>query len=280
MIRRAILSVILLLLVGFSAGASAEVLVLIHGWRSDAGTWARHGVLAGLVQRGWKDGGIYAVTPTGPHHIGPKADGDRVFVRVDLPSEAPIPVQSGLLLPLLDRIERDHPGQKLVLVGHSAGGVVARHAVVTHPELPVRAVITLASPNLGSDKADLAALASRTPPIEAMAPMVGADTINRSSDLYHDLQRERPGSFLFWLNRQPHPQSVQWISLVRRGGSLMRDFKPVPRYSQDLRNVVALGPRAQSWMVPGDHELAPPDGFLIADVVEKAVLKKAQAAGK
>ncbi|RMG54193.1 MAG: alpha/beta fold hydrolase [Gammaproteobacteria bacterium] len=279
MTRRLFLAALLVLMLA-PVGAMADVLVLIHGWHSNAQTWVRHGVLPGLIQRGWADGGLYTMTPSGPHHFGPRANGKKVFVRVDLPSEAPIPVQSSLLVGLLGKISADHPGQKLILLGHSAGGVVARHAVVTHPELPVRAVITLASPNLGSDKADLAALASRTPPIEAMAPMMGADTINRSRDLYHDLQRERPGSFLFWLNRQPHPQSVQWISLVRRGGSLVRDFKPVPRYSQDLRNVLALGPRARSWLVPGDHELAPPDGPLIADVIERAVLASGTEAKK
>lgn len=40
--------------------------------------------------------------------------------------------------------------REIVLVGHSAGGLVARHLVEDHPDLPVTRVVQVATPNLGS----------------------------------------------------------------------------------------------------------------------------------
>jgi hypothetical protein len=134
----------------------------------------------------------------------------------------------------------------------------------------VRALITLASPHLGTASAELGSLATNSP-IGVAAPLMGLDTINRSEHLYDDLMRERYGSLLHWLNRQPHPD-IQWISLVRSGSYTGSGSFIVPGYSQDLRNVVALRGKALSYTVPGDHELNIIDGGLIADIVSRKIL--------
>ncbi len=51
--------------------------------------------------------------------------------------------------------------QKIVLVGHSAGGLVARQFVEDHPDAGVTAVIQVCTPNAGSAYAKLAPLARR-----------------------------------------------------------------------------------------------------------------------
>jgi pimeloyl-ACP methyl ester carboxylesterase len=40
--------------------------------------------------------------------------------------------------------------REIVLVGHSAGGLIARHAVEDHPDLPVTRVVQVCAPNTGS----------------------------------------------------------------------------------------------------------------------------------
>jgi hypothetical protein len=99
------------------------------------------------------------------------------------------------------------------------------------------------------------------------------DSINRSEDLFDDLRRERYGSMLHWLNRQPHPE-IQWISLVRGSAYTGTGRFIVPGYSQDLRNVVALHHRARGFIVPGDHELNIRDGGLIANIISNQVLNQ------
>lgn len=270
-IFRWLLSALLLV----SLPASAEVMVLIHGYHSSGATWRTNAVIGGLHAQGWQDAGDYFATPAGIIRQGPALNNvTHVVVTVDLPSEAPIIPQARLLQAYLTNIQKDFPEQPLILIGHSAGGVVARYLMVNTPNDAVSALLTLASPHLGTASAELGSLAGNTP-LGAAAPFLGLDTINRSEHLFDDLMRERYGSLLHWLNRQPHPD-IQWISLVRSGSYTGSGRFIVPGYSQDLRNVVALQGRAISYTVPGDHELNVIDGGLIADIVKKKVLTHKQ----
>jgi len=252
---------------------SAEVTVLVHGYQSSGATWRTSGVMASLHAHGWKDAGDYFLTPAGAiPNRPPLPKTDYLAVTIDLPSEAPVIIQASLLKRYLERIRQDYPKQELIIVAHSAGGVVARYHLVMHPEDSVKALITLASPHLGTASAELGALASDSP-VGAIAPFVGMDSINRSKGLFDDLRRERYGSMLHWLNRQPHPE-IQWISLVRGGAYTGTGQFIVPGHSQDLRNVVALHHRARSFIVPGDHELNIRDGGLIANIISNQVLNQ------
>jgi pimeloyl-ACP methyl ester carboxylesterase len=257
-----------LILIGFSA-AQADIVVLVHGYHSSGTTWRSSGVLNTMSNQGWTDIGDYFETPTGFRRIGPQASSRQLITTVDLPSEAPVVVQSGLLSGYLKQIGNDFPDQQIILIGHSAGGVVARHSQVTNPNDRVMAIITLASPHLGTASAEVGALVSDSP-LGIVAPAVGMDTINRSRTLYEDLMRERWGSMLHWLNRQQHPDII-WISLVRSGAYTGSGKFVVPGYSQDMRNVVMLGNRAISYTVPGGHELNIIDGPLLADIISKKV---------
>ena len=51
-------------------------------------------------------------------------------------------------------------------------------------------------------------------------PFLGAHTLNRSQGLYQDLARERPGSLLFWLNRQEHPPA-RYVAVVRHDETIL-----------------------------------------------------------
>ena len=96
---------------------------------------------------------------------------------------------------------------------------------------------------------------------------MGADDINRSRGLFDDLSREYPGNLLYWLNRQPHPES-RYISVVIHDDELfgLGDLL-VPEWSQDMNHVPALQGRALTVNVSGGHELNPADGVLLVDLL-------------
>lgn len=260
---------LLSLLVICSLPASAEVLVLIHGYQANGSTWRTHGVLQGLKAYGWNDSGDYYLLPYGTAHRGPFFPSDQVAVTVSLPSEAPVSYQAMVLGLYLKQISQDYPDQSLLLAAHSAGGVVARYYQVTQADPNLRALITIASPHLGTAAAEIGSLTNDSPIGEA-APIMGLNTLNRSRGLYEDLKRERPGSLLHWLNRQPHPDII-WISLVRKDTITSLGKLVVPEYSQNMRNIPALGPRATSYRVPGDHGLNHSDGILLADIIRHLI---------
>jgi hypothetical protein len=93
-----------------------------------------------------------------------------------------------------------------------------------------------------------------------MAGMLGQGELAHSGQLLSELSPPKPGNFLFWLNQQPHPPALHYISLVRADGG----DHLISSSSQDLRNVASLGSRAVSYPTAGPHSLQAQDGDLIA----------------
>ncbi len=249
--------------------ARAEVVVLVHGYLGDAGSWERSGISNILQQHRWARAGVFTAGPSGVQLI-PAAgqQSERKFYSVDLPSEAPILVQVYQLNEILASISRMHTGEPMVLVGHSAGGVVARVALVRGGTANVKALITIASPHLGTGRAEEALDATDIPfPISLVTDFFGGDTYDtamRSRSLYVDLVRPQPGSLLYWLNAQPHPD-IQYFSVVRADNG-PGDYV-VPAYSQDMNNVPALRGRSSLVTIPVQHNLEPMDGAVIVSLL-------------
>jgi pimeloyl-ACP methyl ester carboxylesterase len=248
------------------AALRAEVAVLVPGYLSGPGHWRSSGVTAALENAGWRDGGDLFWRGGGIASVPAASDAARTFYTVLLPTEAPLLVQAQALAAYLDRITGWHPEEGLVLVGHSAGGVVARLYMVQHPRAPVQALVTIASPHLGTDTAEIGSLLGQTP-LAWFAPLVGAETLNRSQGLYRDLARESPQGVLFWLNRQPHPQAL-YVAIVRtEGDAVGLGDLVVPEWSQDLNNVVALRGRARRIGVADGHALGTRDGAVLVRIL-------------
>jgi pimeloyl-ACP methyl ester carboxylesterase len=229
------LRIITFLFISFLSASSyaGKTVVLIHGYLGDASSWHANGIVAALQ-------GYDTYT-------------------VNLPSEAPLVVQAQYLDVYLRDIKAKHPQNSLVLVGHSAGGVVAR-LVMVKSGIAIQGLITISSPHLGTDKAELGYKISNSP-LAWIAPFLGLSTINRSRDLYRDLMREHPSSLIFWLNRQPHPKAF-YASIVRIAGD-----KWVAPYSQDLNDVPALRGLATTITSVGTHSLQPADGAVLVDLL-------------
>lgn len=256
-------SILVFLTLFLSGAARAETLVLVQGYLGDAGSWRFTGIVPTLVSRGWCDGGhmsargpAIAVWPG----AGARCSTGKRLYTIDLPTEAPITVQTRFLAAYLARVAQLHKGEAIDVAAHSAGGVVARAALVLHPGLKVKTLITIASPHRGTGRAEQGLDVSSSP-VGWFAPMFGAGTINRSRGLYAQLVRERPGTFLGWLNGLKHPQ-MRYVSVVRILGDGI-----VPAWSQDLNGVRAISGRAENYVVDGPHRLVPADGLTIANLL-------------
>ena len=263
--------------------AGADVLVLVHGWASDAGTWDRSGIVPFLVSRGWHDAGTFTATPGGVQWLpapGASLPGDHLY-RVNLPATAPIAVQAAMLRPALAAARQRHPGERIVLVGHSAGGVVARMAIVGPGAPAVDQLITIAAPNLGTARAleGIDIVESKPffcpgPGIDFLKTVLGGPEyryLKHSRPVLADLAPAGLGNVLSWLNAQPHPD-IRYDAVVRASPAGPGD-ELVPGFSQDLNQVPVLRGRARVHVTPAAHGLNPSDGVLIEQLVREAALQ-------
>ena len=122
-----LLWLIAILLLSAFRPATADVLVLVHGYLGSAQSWAESGALARLRQRGYQPVGIYGYSGQGIlyQRLGERSATRPVYA-VNLPSQAPVVIQADWLGAYLREIRKHHPEQAINVAAHSAGGVVAR----------------------------------------------------------------------------------------------------------------------------------------------------------
>jgi pimeloyl-ACP methyl ester carboxylesterase len=277
MIQLRTLFIALILLLAPIRQASAEVALLIHGYLSNASTWEASGVNAALRQAGWQYAGNFSFSPAGLIQLPVPGQGKskKAFYTIDLPSLAPAPLQASWLKAAVDAIGRVHPGESIALVGHSAGGVVARLMLVQYGKGNVDRLITIAAPHLGTDKAIRALDAVDD---DGMFGFIKEWIVKREigKGLYRTLKISRgilfnlvppaPGTLLYWLNIQPHPD-IKYISIVRSSGYVIAGDLVVPPFSQDMNQVPALRGKSRLYITYQGHELTPADGALLARIL-------------
>jgi pimeloyl-ACP methyl ester carboxylesterase len=256
--------------------AQARVAVLVHGYLSDASTWEHSGVNAMLRRAGWQQAGHMGISPGGfidqplPHE-----ESDKLFYTVNLPSLAPAPIQASWLRAALDRVSEKHPDEEITIIGHSAGGVVARLTLVQYGVGKVGRLITIAAPHLGTDKAIRALDAVDDGGMFGMIKEwivreeIGDgmyNTLQVSRGILFNLVPPAPGTLLFWLNMQPHPD-IDYVSVIRSGGYVIAGDLVVPPFSQDMNQVPALRGKSKVYITVQGHELTPNDGRLLAEIL-------------
>ena len=255
-----------------SAPLQADVAVLVHGYLGSASSWESSGVNAVLVANGWKRVGILRADPYGVELIPVLGDeGKNSLYQVELPSPAPMLLQADLLQAMLRQVTELHPDEPISLVAHSAGGIVARIALVRGAVPRAKALITIASPHLGTGRAVQALESSDTPYPFCLVQnfFTGGKTrlLRESRGALIDLVPAQPGSLLFWLNSQPHPQ-ISYHSIVRPGPVGMGD-ELVPAYSQDMNRVQALQGQSEVTVVSSGHALNVQDGVVLAQLLKE-----------
>jgi len=249
----------LFILLALPLNAVADVMILVPGYLSSGHSWRTHGIAQNLATNGWSDGGNFVLGPRGPQLDLPLSSDTNRFYTVELPSEAPLPVQASYLSHYINAVRVIHPDEKIILAGHSAGGVLARFAMVSRPELKVDTLVTIASPHSGSDMAELGSTIANSP-AAWMAPLFGMNTINRSGGLYRDLSRPDAGNLLGWLNTRQHPKA-RYVSIIRPND------RWVDVRSQDMNLVPGLAGRSAVVTSSGGHSLNPIDGVLLANIL-------------
>lgn len=263
------LHIIALCILLFSAPIQADIAVLVHGYHSSGNGWRYNGITKILADNGWNDAGFYNPQGNFGFFGSPLSNSGKHLLTAELPSEAPVEIQANLLTLYLNDISARFPEQKIHLVAHSAGGIVTRLALVNNlqqnKKYNVVQLITIATPHLGSPIAKMAYKASDTP-IGIIAPLLGADEINRAEILYKQLSPEDKNHFLFWLNRQPHPV-MKYSSVIRANGSIMKGDWLVPPNSQNMAFVPAIGKNTYVIATPGDHNLSYKDGFILQQLL-------------
>ncbi len=269
---------IVLLLGSVSQSAMADIAILVHGFLGSPSSWDRSLINQQLEAAGWNKAGIVFQTPQGAmlSQSPEKISGNELY-SVILPSRAPLMYQAELLQNMISDLEKRHVNEDIVIIGHSAGGVVARAKLVKYGAGNVKKLITIASPHSGTGLALYALNKSHgSGPFGFVKSVFGGEKyhIARSSTgLLLDLVPPHPGSLLHWLNQQPHPQ-LEYVSIVR-GKSIHRNGDDiVPGHSQDMNNVPALRGKSQLYFLPTEHSLNPLDGDFLTLLLEDN-LKKA-----
>ena len=141
------------LFVGLSQSARADVALLVHGYLGSAGSWEFSGINAVLAGNGWQPAGVILPGPGGPTLPPVFGKSAKKAYTIELPSTAPLMVQSDILVAAVRALKDRHSKEAITLVGHSAGGVVARMALVRGAADGVTRLITIASPHLGTERA-------------------------------------------------------------------------------------------------------------------------------
>jgi len=249
-----------------SFSAHADVLVLVHGYMGSADSWESSGVNGVLDSNGWHRAGILAGPRLTP---GPGARAVNKTYVVELPSLAPMMVQADHLQAMLRQVSTLNPGQPMIIAAHSAGGVVARIALVRGAVPNAKALITIATPHLGTGRAIQALEATSSSwPVGVVKNLFSNGlyrTVKNSRGALIDLTPAQPGSLLFWLNRQPHPE-IAYYTILRTGPVGLGD-ELVPVFSQDMNNVPALKGRSQVLALASGHSLNREDGRALVDIL-------------
>ncbi len=275
MLQRLLLSTLLLL---GTLPAQAEIAVLLHGVLGSGNSWERRGAIDALHEMGWERAGqVEPGGPTGTLISAPQVPyrGSRLLYLANIPTLIPLEQQSELLEQMVTTIINHHPDEPIYLIGHSAGGVVARITAIRDNLPNLRGIITIASPHLGSPYANLAYDLATLPYPFRLVPKLLANekykVLRRSRPMIKGLVLAKPGTYLHWLNQQPHPDHLQYVSIIRRQPPSRVDDALVPFWSQDLNRVPALHGKARTLSTLALHHITLEDGYLLGALLNQLV---------
>lgn len=255
-----------------SSSVHADVLLLAHGFQSNLRIWEQSGITPILERYGWHKSDFLMTSRQGivPFHTPEKLSPNKI-VSLQLSSELPLRVQADQFTAALRYLQDFYPNEPLIIVGHSLGGLTARLALVKNNPNQVKALITIATPHLGTRLAEYGMQELNDNIFSQWAKrMFGGgqyQALERSQPVIYDLLPERPGNMLYALNRQAHP-NLKYISIVRSFQNGTLGDLVVAGYSQDMQNVPALAHKSQRILHGFQHELSANDAYAILNAIE------------
>ncbi len=253
------------------ASAHADSILLLHGYLGSTQQWKHAGIEDQLNSAGWSNAGALqfkndAVIASSNNNLF-----TRRFYTLQLLSDQPIEKQAAQLNHYVEYVRRTHLNEQIIFVGHSAGGVVARMHMVEKPNTDLIALVTIASPHLGTNSAELAQIVSQTL-LAWLEPIPGIGQLYPSQGIFHDLMPNRSDNLIAWLNYQEHP-NVRYYSIVRDAAKdhsstnfPIQDYI-VPSWSQDMNAVFALRGRSNTYTIKGLHGLSKKDGEVLQKIL-------------
>lgn len=249
-----------------SSAIQAETIILLHGYSGDSKQWRNDGVLPVLQRAGFVYQGDFHTVRNHIYQapVPTVAEKENIVYTVDLPDQLSIELQAVMLGVYLQSIyeKRKEP---FVLVGFSAGGLVARAWLTSKYHLPTKALMTIATPHLGTPVAKYAEKIGKTP-LKVLVDVATPFNLGHSKKVLQELRPAKKGSYLYWLNHLPHPD-IFYYSIIRREKSLLKKDYVVPLYSQDMNNVAGISGRSASLLTVGRHSLTPADGVYILQLL-------------
>ncbi|MBT3725346.1 MAG: alpha/beta hydrolase [Gammaproteobacteria bacterium] len=273
MILKKLGSILFLMLLSISSNVRADVLILVHGYQGSVFSWENSGVSPVLQQFGWKRAGILVGAPQGLVPLPTKwQDAENKVINLQLNSEAPLSGQANVFTTALRWVNDRYPSEKIIIAGHSLGGVVARLSMVRSGAPNVKALITIASPHLGTVLAYRGLDEIDDPfPINKIKEFFAGndyDMLLRSRGLLHDIVPAVPGKLLHWLNTRQHPP-IKYYSIVRSSVNGVLGDPIVPGFSQDMGNVQAIGKNSTRTIQGFSHNLSVLDGYALVNILEQ-----------
>lgn len=260
-----------LLLCVCSASAQADTLLLLHGYLGSTQEWDRVGIVEQLDSAGWSNAGVLQLNNEVVQSSGDRHLRTRRLYKVALSSEQPVEDQARQLHHYVEYVRTQHAGEQIILVGHSVGGIVARMYMVERPNADLIALITIASPHLGTDKAEIMEIFPQEL-LVWLEPIPGVNRLYRSQGLFFDLIPNRSDNLIGWLNYQEHPPA-QYYSIVRDSAenqlnmSIPLQDYIVPSWSQDMNEIYALRGRNKTYRVKSMHSLNKKDGEVLQKIL-------------
>ncbi len=267
------LLLLMLILLASVSPSRADVMLLIHGYQGTVFSWENSAVSPVLDQFGWKRGAVLIASPAGLVPVPLKwQDEQNKTVNLQLNSELPLVMQSDVVATAIRWINARYPAERIIIVGHSLGGVVARMALVRGGGPSVVALVTIASPHLGTALAYRGLDELDAPlPVRILREYLGGevyDMLQRSRGLLHDIVPAIPGRLLHWLNTRQHPP-IRYFSVVRSSVNGTLGDPIVSGYSQDMANVPAIGNRSTRLIQGFTHFLNVLDGYALVNILEQ-----------
>lgn len=258
----------------FCQSVRADIVLEIHGYKGSVMSWERSGVNTVLDNFGWKRAFVLLAGPAGliPMQQKHNKDAEKLIVNFQLNTELPLIQQANAFTAALRWVNDRFPGESIIIVGHSLGGVVARLSLVRDGAPGVVALVTIASPHFGTALAYRGLDEVDDPfPINWLKELLAGesyDVLNRSRHMLRDILPALPGRLLYWLNSRVHPD-IEYFSIVRsrRDGSLGDEI--VPGYSQDMRNIPAIKDKTVRLIEGFQHALGPLDGYELVNIFEQ-----------
>ncbi|MBI9030771.1 hypothetical protein JEZ13_02035 [bacterium] len=215
-----ILSLIFLLTIGCSKKNTPAV-ILVPGYGSKSILWEESGVIEKLVVEGYKYGGrVQSRDFIGKMKISPEFKQGDIYNFVFSDSIQTIEMLTNELSCVVRGLKKKTYNDRFIIVAYSMGGIISRNYLVNNIDKNhTVSLITISSPHLGSYLANvlyattLIAGGSESVAAKSIIEMFGIHSAISLKTL-KDLVSSGEDSFLYQLNSKPHPDNINYVSVI------------------------------------------------------------------